>query len=407
MVKLKRHTNIALGYFFLVGLLGILLRLFFISPIPGNFRFIVHAHSHIALLGWVYIGLVTLIYKMYYTGIERSKNYKRIFWFTNFTIIGMLVTFPFTGYALFSITFSTLFLFASYFLSWFFLKNIPVHYRSSNSYKCIKASLIFLVFSSIGPWAIGGVMATLGNTSIWYKLSIYFYLHFQYNAWFILAITGIFFYLLEKAGLSINTKDFRTFYLLLISGIILSLFLSVLWVNPPLIFYILAGAGALLQIAALGKFFILISPAWRSLKNQISPFVKLLFKIAALFLIIKVLMQLLTALPFFASLSFKYTDFVIGYLHLVFLGIISIMLFAFLIQFGLLKLKRKIFLLYFTGFILSELLIFYKGTAMWLGWPFIPEYFTILVAVSSLMPLAIGMLLFENLRSRKFIERSR
>ena len=407
MVKLKRHTNIALGYFFLVGLLGILLRLFFTSPIPGNFRFIVHAHSHIALLGWVYIGLVTIIYKMYFTEIDRSPTYMRIFWFTNFTVIGMLVTFPFQGYALLSITFSTLFLFASYFLAWFFLKNIPAHYKNSNSYKCIKASLIFLVFSSIGPWAIGGVMATLGNTSIWYKISIYFYLHFQYNAWFILALAGIFFYLLEKAGLPINNKEFRTFFFLLIWAIILSFFLSVLWVNPPLIFYLLAGAGALLQIAALIKFFILISPAWRSFKNKISSLVKLLLKIAAGFLIIKVLMQLLTALPFFASLSFRYTDFVIGYLHLVFLGIISIALFAFLIQLGLLNFRKKVFLLYFTGFILSEILIFYKGTAMWLGWPFISEYFTILVIISSLIPLAIAILLFDNLRSRKFIHRSR
>lgn len=407
MVKLKRHTNIALGYFLLVGILGILLRLFFISPIPGNFRFIVHAHSHIALLGWVYIGLITIIYKMYYTEVDRSKRYKRIFWFTNFTVLGMLITFPFQGYALFSITFSTLFLFASYFLSWFFLKNIPVHYKGSNSYKCIKASLIFLVFSSIGPWAIGGVMATLGNTSIWYKLSIYFYLHFQYNAWFILALAGIFFYLLEKAGLSINKKEFRSFYLLLISAIILSFFLSVLWVNPPVIFYLLAGAGAILQVAALVKFYILILPAWRSFKKKTSPLVKLFLKITLLFLIIKVFMQLLTALPYFASLSYRYTDFVIGYLHLVFLGVISIALFAFLVQFGLLNFRKKIFLLYFSGFILSEILIFYKGTAMWLGWPFISEYFTILVAVSSLMPLAIGILLFQNLQNRKFIHRSR
>ena len=405
MVKLKRHTNIALGYFLLVGLLGILLRLFFIAPIPGNFRFIVHAHSHIALLGWVYIGLITIIYKLYYTEVDRSRTYMRIFWFTNLTIIGMLVTFPFQGYALFSITFSTLFLFASYFLSWFFLKNIPVHYKGSSSYKCIKASLIFLVFSSIGPWAIGGVMATLGNTSIWYKLSIYFYLHFQYNAWFILALTGIFFYLLEKAGLSINKKEFRIFFLLLIWAIILSFFLSVLWVNPPVIFYLLAGAGALLQIAALVKFFFLIGPAWSAFKKKATPFVKLLLNIAWIFLIIKVIMQLLTALPYFASLSYRFTDFVIGYLHLVFLGIISIALFAFLVQLGLLKMRKRIFLLYFSGFILSEILIFYKGTAMWLGWPFISEYFTFLVAVSSVIPLAIGILLFENLKTRNFINR--
>ena len=174
MVKLKAHTNIALGYFFLVGLLGVFLRFFFVIPIPANFRYVVHAHSHVALLGWVYIGLTTLIYKMYFSEAGFGKTYRRIFWFTQFTIIGMLVTFPFTGYALFSISFSTLFLFASYFLAWFILKKTPPNYKTTFSFKFIKASLWYMVFSSIGPWALGGIMATLGSGSIWYKMAIYF-----------------------------------------------------------------------------------------------------------------------------------------------------------------------------------------------------------------------------------------
>lgn len=403
MVKLKQHTNIALGYFLLVGLLGILLRLFFVTPIGANFRFIVHAHSHIALLGWVYIGIVTLIYKMYYTEVGLSKTYLRIFWFTNITVLGMLVTFPFQGYAFLSITFSTLFLIASYFLAWFFLKKIPVHYKAKNSYRCIRVSLIYLVISSIGPWAIGGVMATLGNTSIWYKLSIYFYLHFQYNAWFILALAGVFFYILEKAGILISKKEFQRFFNLLNAGIILSLFLSVLWVKPPAVFYILAAMGGVLQVVALYQFFKITAPGWSFLKTQISPFIRLLLKISATFLIIKVFLQLLTAIPFFAELSFRYTDFVIGYLHLVFLGVISISLFAFLLNFSLIKFKKRFFYIYFTGFILSEMLIFYKGAAMWLGLAFFSDYFLLLVIVSSLIPFSIGFLLYYNLRTTNYI----
>ncbi|QED38122.1 hypothetical protein FK178_10480 [Antarcticibacterium arcticum] len=407
MVKLKQHTNIALGYFLLVGLLGILLRLFFVTPIAANFRYVVHAHSHIALLGWVYIGIVTLIYKMYYTEVGHFKTYLRIFWFTNITILGMMLTFPFQGYAFLSITFSTLFLIASYFLAWFFLTKIPVHYKAKNSYRCIKASLIYLIISSIGPWAIGGVMATLGNTSIWYKLSIYFYLHFQYNAWFILALAGVFFYILEKAGILIPKKDFRRFFNLLNAGVVLSLFLSVLWVKPPALFYTLAVLGGFFQIIALYHFFKLTAPGWSTLHTQMSPVIRLLLKISATFLIVKVLLQLLTALPFFAELSYRYPDFVIGYLHLVFLGVISISLFAFLVYFGLLKLKKRIFYIYFTGFILSEILIFYKGAAMWLGLAFFSEYFLLLVSLSSLMPISIGLLLYYNLQSRRYISKSR
>lgn len=400
MIPLKRHTNLALAYFFLVGLLGVFLRLFYVTPIPANYRYVVHSHSHIALLGWVYIALSTLIYKCYFTQIEKAKTYKKIFLFTNITILGMLVTFPFTGYALLSITFSTLFLIASYFFAWFVLKNIPKHYSETYSFKCIKAALWYMIISSIGPWALGGIMATLGSASIWYKLAIYFYLHFQYNGWFILALAGILFYILERHDLKIQKRDFKSFFFLLNSGIILSFFLSVLWVEPPVSYYILAGAGAVLQVLAFYKLYMILKQPWQVLQQHISPFVNLLFKLTGIFLAIKIALQLLTGIPYFANLSALYTDFVIGYLHWTFLGVISIALFAFFEYFQLMSLRKWAFWIYFTGFILSEILIFYKGTSTWLGWPFFTEYFPILLAVSALIPISVGLILFRNVFSR-------
>ncbi len=400
MNSLKQHTSIAVGYFLTAALLGILLRLFFIIPISGNFRYVVHGHSHIALLGWVYLGLITLIYKLYFSKEKISETYLRIFWFTNFTLLGMLVTFPFTGYALFSIIFSTLFLLASYWAVWYFFKNIPEQYRFTYSWKLIKKALIYLVVSSIGPWAIGGVMATIGNTSIWYKLSIYFYLHFQYNAWFILALLGVLFFTLEKAGLILPQKDFKIFFWMLNAGLILSLFLSALWVNPPVVIYLLGAAGAILQVAAFLKLFLILKKFSEEIRELFSPFVHLLLKISGFLLAGKVLMQLLTAIPFFANLAFLYTDFIIGYLHWVFLGVVSIALFAFLNHFLLLKVEKVAFHIYFTGFLLSEVLIFFKGISIWQQIPFFQNYFLILVVSSSLMVVGIGIFLTKNISGR-------
>ena len=83
----------------------------------------VHAHSHIALLGWVYVALTTLLH---YGFVKDASNttYNRVFWSTQGTLIGMLLTFPFQGYALFSIIFSTLFLIMSYGYTYHFWKNI-------------------------------------------------------------------------------------------------------------------------------------------------------------------------------------------------------------------------------------------------------------------------------------------
>ena len=101
-------------------------------------------------------------------------------------------------------------------------------------------------------------MATLGNTSIWYKLSIYLYLHFQYNAWFILTLIGILFFILEKHKIQVDKKQFKSFFLLINVGLILSLFLSALWVEPPLIIYLLAAAGAIFQFWAFYKLFLIL-----------------------------------------------------------------------------------------------------------------------------------------------------
>lgn len=399
MINLKRHTNIALGYFLIVGLLGGFLRLFFVTAIPANYRFIVHAHSHIALLGWVYIALATLIYKIYFAEAGKPAIYRRIFWFTNICILGMLCSFPFQGYALFSIIFSTLFLIASYFLAWFIFKHVPGHFKELPSYKCIKAALWYMVFSSIGPWAIGGVMATLGKTSIWYKLSIYFYLHFQYNGWFILALIGILFFLFERNKISIPEQEFKRFFRLINGGIILSFFLSILWTNPPFVFYILAAAGAVLQVLAFFKFFKILLASWKRLQFKLPPFTGMLLKICGILLVGKVLLQLLTAIPFFADLSFRYTDFVIGYLHWTFLGVISIGLFAFLKYFKLLKLPRPLFWIYFCGFVLSEVLIFHKGFSFWQRLPFLSQYASVLVGISALLPLSVGIVLINNIFS--------
>ena len=122
MIAIKKHLKIALGYFLIIAFLGVLLRLFYIVDVPINYRFIVHSHSHVALLGWLYTALTSLIYYVYLRDKPITKKYKILFWSTQITIIGMMISFPFAGYALFSILFSTLFLFGSYFFTFLFLK---------------------------------------------------------------------------------------------------------------------------------------------------------------------------------------------------------------------------------------------------------------------------------------------
>ncbi|WP_372920235.1 hypothetical protein [Salegentibacter sp.] len=398
MIAIRKHITLALGYFFLVALLGVVLRLFSFAEVPATFRFLVHTHSHVALLGWVYVAITSLIYIIFLKDAGIDKRYRRIFWFTQISILGMLLSFPFQGYALFSIIFSTLFLIASYFFAWMVLTKTPTEFKSRFSYKCIKASLIYMVISSIGPWALGGIMSTLGSTSIWYKLAIYFYLHFQYNAWFILALCGIIFFIAERKNLNISSSDFNRFYIYINVAIILTFFLSVLWTQPNAIFYNLAGIGAVIQVFAFLKFFSIFKKA--GLGKVVASFSKLLLKIAAWVLGVKLIAQLLSALPFFADLAYKTPDFVIGYLHWVFLGLISPFLFALMHHFNLMKVSKIGFWIFFTGFIITELILLYRGLAMWQRWQMPDDIAIYLFAGSCLFPIGIGWILLENLKEK-------
>lgn len=387
-INLYIHVKIALLYLLIVAVLGTSLRLFVVVDIPATYRFLVHTHSHIALLGWVYLSLTTLLYKFYLEKENVVKTYRRIYGFTQFSLLGMLLSFPFQGYALFSIVFSTLFLFASYFFAWLFWTKTAGETRRLLSYKLIKSALIFMVISSVGPWSLGIIMNTLGSLSIWYKLAIYFYLHFQYNGWFILALLGLLFYFLERKNIKISINH-RSFLWLLNSSVVLTFTLSVLWTKPMMLLYIIAIIGSVLQLVVYFIIILKLRTGWQFFSQTFKPDVMRMLRIACLLWFVKMCLQLLTAFPYFADLAFQNLDFVIGYLHLVFLGVVTISLWAFLKQTRLLTIPKFAFALFLSAFVVTECLLFYKGSAAWLGWPIFDLYFTVLAVASALFVVSV------------------
>jgi hypothetical protein len=256
-----------------------------------------------------------------------------------------------------------------------------------------------MIVSSIGPWALGIIMNTLGSTSHWYKNAIYFYLHFQYNGWFIFCLLGIFFNFLEKNTISIPKKVSSNFFKLMIFSCILTVFSSFLWTEPPFIIYFLATMGVFYQLFAFLKFYQIIKKYKIIIKKSTSFFFYKILTLVFIFFSLKVAMQSITVIPYFAALSFQIKDFVIGYLHLVFLGITSVSLLFFLHQNKLLNISSKFTVLYLIGFILSEIFIFYKGFCNWQQILTIDSYYIILVIISGLMPIGILGIFISNLRT--------
>ena len=402
--NIKPHILIALLYLLVAASLGVLLRLYPISDINATYKFIIHTHSHIALLGWVYVALTTIIY---YVGIDKSKNkkYSTIFWCTQITIVGMMLTFPFIGYALYSIIFSTLFIICSYWFYFFFKKNHDLK-RESISYKFINTSLLLMIMSSIGPWALGIIMNTLDATSPWYKNAIYFYLHFQYNGWFIFCLIGLFYFLLEKSKIMYSQKRAHQFYKLMLVSCILMLCLSFLWMKPSSIIFTIAILGAILQLVSFVVFYKQLQEVKTNLKELYKSQLYGLLKFVFILFLIKISLQTLTGIPYFSELATRFLDFVIGYLHLTFLGIVTLMLFILLKYYKLIELPKFWVRIYLFGFVLSEVLIFYKGFSIWQQYNIIDNYYLYLVMCSSLMPIGILGVFFKSIFTSPTLQES-
>ncbi|WHT39356.1 hypothetical protein QNH98_01180 [Myroides sp. mNGS23_01] len=105
--------------FLIAALLGLLLRGAFVFPIEGmTFLYVLHGHSHVALLGWLYLLVYLLLVDQFALENPREERfYRRLFWVTQVAVLGMAVTFPFQGYAAPSIFFQPCILFVLIVLS--------------------------------------------------------------------------------------------------------------------------------------------------------------------------------------------------------------------------------------------------------------------------------------------------
>ncbi len=393
---------VALLNLVVVALLGLLLRWMFVSPVAGiNYKYLLHAHSHVALLGWLYPALfVSLLVAFLPPGLQDKKTYAWQFWLSQGAVLGMLLSFPVQGYAAVSITFSTLHILFSYWFVYRFLKDARQAKLSQGkhrlSFQFVKGALFFLVLSSFGPWAMGPIMALGHSGGQLYYNAIYFYLHFQYNGWFTFGVLGLVFWLLEHHNISFSLKYGQLFFKVMCWACLPAYLLSVLWIKPDAWVYWLGGLAALAQVGALVLLAAILWPLRRQVYTLFGNWSRSILLLATLAFILKTLMQFSTTFPYMADLAYRLRFFIIGYLHLVLIGFVSFFILAFFAQRGWLSFKSTMSRwgigLFILGFVSSEALLFLQGILFWASVGAIPNYNELLFGVSILLPL--GILLF-------------
>src|SRR5699024_686541 len=144
----------------------------------------------------------------------------------------MFIAFLYQGYGLVSIILSTLHIFVEYWTASFIFRHLKMGaFRSQISNLFIKGSLVALLLSSLGPFALGYISSTGMIESAFFYMHIYLFLHFQDNGWLYLLrnmlLITIFYYNKITLSSSLMSAIFWIYFIGLYPGYLL----SILWVD--------------------------------------------------------------------------------------------------------------------------------------------------------------------------------
>ncbi|WP_289666127.1 hypothetical protein [Flavobacterium panacagri] len=387
--------------FLIACFFGLVMRLMYLFPIYFlNYSFLLHAHSHVAMLGWVYLMVYVLVVHFFIPKEKSQKPiYNRLFWLTEFSVIGMMIAFPIQGYALFSIIFSTMHILLSYIFCCLVWKDCSR--GKTLAQKLLFTSMLFMILSTCSVWCLGPAVNALGKQSAFYQIAIQFFLHFQFNGWFILAVLALF---LKQFQDKIDAVKCKKFYFALVVSTLLTVSFPIRWfVGYDLLNFINA-FGVLVQFLAFIYFYKLLKPQINHFKNSLDKNTKEVYSLALYSLFLKAGIQLLTIFPNLTEVSHQIRYFVIGFIHLTTLGIITGFLFGILLQNKMLsanslilKTGIKCFIL---GYIATEVLLFLQGWLFFFGKGTMVYYYQSILIFSLLLVLGL-ILIIKSLINKK------
>lgn len=364
----QKWSRLALLNFVLLAFVGVLLRYKILYPLPlVDHKHLLHAHSHFAFAGWVTLALFICIISVLNVTPQQQQQFNRILQLQQVSSYGMLLSFPFMGYAPVSIAFSTLSILVSFWFVVIAWKIIRTTTHLSIEKKWLYAALLCNVISAAGTFTLAYLMATKTMQQNWYFGSVYFYLHFQYNGWFLFTIFALFF---NRVKLYMNASVLRSsnyFFKALTIAIVPAWFLSMMWMRLPQWMFVSGTVAAFVQLTALAFFAHIILQIKKQLRLKLDRFVKWIWLFAASAFALKIILQAFSAIPELNKFAFGIRPIVIGFLHLVLLGFVSMFILGYLIEYKRLVIKSKSAVyglwIFVTAMILNEFILMGQGVA--------------------------------------------
>lgn len=398
--------TVAVALFIISAIYGLLMRWNFTFPMSSfPFQNFLQGHSHVAFLGWGYIATIGAIMHCFIPEIHRQKKiYNISLWIILISVVLMLISFPLSGYKAFSIVLLSVFGVTSYVLSYRILKDIK---GKNVAFKFIKYGIYYFLLSSLATWFLAWVILTQGKTGLYYN-TIYFYLHFLYNGFFVFALFGLLLEIFKKQQIHIPEKLQSGFFIYLNIACIPAYALSVLWSDVPTIFYVIGFAASVLQFVSLFFLLKIIRKGLFQMKWGTIP--KLLLKFSLLAYGLKILLQIVSAFPYFVEKALALKPFfIIGYLHLFMLAFMSVMLILILNRlektYYFNKFSKIGVLIFLLGILFTEFILFSQGFLVLIRSNAIENYNLWLLIFSFLIVVGLVIIfinqLFINSRTLK------
>lgn len=388
--------------FFLVAVLGVLMRYKIAYSLPiVDQKHVQEAHSHFAFYGWITQIIYVLIIR-YLHGIipeNQLKKYHTLLIVNAVSAYVMVPSFIYNGYFLLSIVASTAALLTSFVFFFFLLRDLKGKQDLAKPW--FLGGLFFAVISSVGVFGLSYMMSSGNMTQNLYLASTYYYLHFQYNGFFIFSCIGLLIHSLKQIGAEVSEKDNKMIFWLMFIGCLIGFGLSVLWMKMPMWIFIAIILATIAQTIGAVKLYLLVKKNWTKLVLNYSSLQRFVLMYVGFAFFAKTVLQLGSTIPALSQFAFGFRNVVIAYLHLILLMCVSIFLINQILATNVFKMTKPVITglkLLLLGIFLNEAVLGLMGvfSIKYISIPYTPE---ILLAVSLLMMFSL-LIIFFNLKKK-------
>lgn len=384
-------VKLCLYNFFIVSVVGVMMRYEMAFSLPWfSHQFMQESHSHFAFYGWV-SGAIYLFVTKYLSESKKEINLQKYQWMMIFNQIGsygMLFSFLYGGYFWLSIVFSSVALFTGFAYFGFLL--FDTQHNKNPEMIWLKAGAFFATFSAIGIFGLAYFSSKKDEFEVLFRASTYFYLHYQYNGFFLFSCIGLFLITLKKHQININDKWNKTIFYLLSIGCFFGYGLSILWIKMSDYWLFFFGLIAIVQLLGAVLFLNWIRKInWFQNQNFTG---KLLLSVVGLAFLGKFVLQSLSVIPALGVFFFNNINLIIAYLHLVLLMGISLFLIWKIVDLDYFKFDKTVncgILLMVFGIVLNEIILSLAAIFSIVYIPFLSAKYWLLFA-SVIIMISIG-----------------